>query len=66
MRIIVNGTVREVSAALDLAAALAELGFAEAVVATAVNGEFVPVVARTTTLLAAGDQLEVLAPMQGG
>jgi sulfur carrier protein len=66
MRIIVNGAAREVSAASDLAAALAELGFAEAVVATAVNGEFVPVAARTTLRLAAGDQLEVLAPMQGG
>ena len=66
MRIIVNGAAREVSAASDLTAALAELGFGEAVVATAVNGEFVPVAARATTQLAAGDQLEVLAPMQGG
>ena len=65
MRIIVNGAVRELSAP-DLAAALAELGFGEAVVATAVNGEFVPVAARSATPLAAGDQLEVLAPMQGG
>lgn len=66
MRIIVNGAAREVSAAADLTAALAELGFGESVVATAVNGEFVPVAARSTTQLAAGDQLEVLAPMQGG
>ena len=66
MRIIVNGAARDVSAAADLAAALRELGFGEAVVATAVNGEFVPVAARSTTGLAAGDQLEVLAPMQGG
>jgi len=66
MRIIVNGAAREVSAQSDLAAALAELGFGEAVVATAVNGEFVAVAARCTTLLCAGDQLEVLAPMQGG
>jgi sulfur carrier protein len=66
MRIIVNGAAREVSATADLAAALTELGFGEAVVATAVNGEFVPLSARSTTRLAAGDQLEVLAPMQGG
>lgn len=65
MRIIVNGAAREVSAP-DLAAALTELGFGAAVVATAVNGEFVAAVARGTTALAAGDQLEVLAPMQGG
>lgn len=66
MRIIVNGAAREVSTQSDLAAALAELGFGEAVVATAVNGEFVPVAARTTTRLCPGDHLEVLAPMQGG
>ena len=65
MRIIVNGAAREVSAQ-DLATALAELGFGEAVVATALNGEFVAVAARPTTTLHAGDQLEVLAPMQGG
>jgi sulfur carrier protein len=65
MRIIVNGAAREVSAA-DLAAALAELGFGESVVATAVNGEFVAAAARSSTRLAVGDQLEVLAPMQGG
>jgi sulfur carrier protein len=52
--------------AATLVAALQELGYAEAVVATAVNGEFVPVGARSNALLAEGDQLEVLAPMQGG
>ncbi len=66
MQIIVNGAAREVSAQADLAAALLELGFADAVVATAVNGQFVPTGARGSTVLAPGDQLEVLAPMQGG
>jgi len=66
MRIIVNGAARDVSALADLTTALAELGFGEAVVATALNGEFVPLTARSSTTLAAGDQLEVLAPMQGG
>jgi len=65
MRIRVNGAWRETSGA-TLVAALQELGYAEAVVATAVNGEFVPVAARSSALLAEGDQLEVLAPMQGG
>ncbi|MGH8219025.1 MAG: sulfur carrier protein ThiS [Steroidobacteraceae bacterium] len=65
MRIIVNGASRE-TAAHDLASALAELGFGEAVVATALNGEFVAAGARTVTGLAEGDRLEVLAPMQGG
>ena len=65
MRIIVNGASRE-TAARDLAAALAELGLGEAVVATALNGEFVPTGARGVTRIAEGDRLEVLAPMQGG
>ena len=65
MNIQLNGEWREVRAA-DLAAALAELGFADAIIATAVNGEFVPAAARATAALAEGDRLEVLAPMQGG
>ncbi len=65
MKIQVNGQLREVEAA-DLAAALAELGFADGVVATAVNGEFVPAGSRAGAALAEGDQLEILAPMQGG
>ena len=65
MNIQFNGEWREVRAA-DLAAALAELGFADAVVATAVNGEFVPAASRASAALLEGDRLEVLAPMQGG
>ena len=65
MKILVNGAWRD-TRAVDLAAALQELGYGEAVVATALNGEFVPVSARPDARLAEGDRLEVLAPMQGG
>jgi sulfur carrier protein len=65
MRIQVNGAWREVASAV-LAAALADLGYGDAVVTTAVNGEFVAAAARAHTQLAEGDRLEVLAPMQGG
>ena len=65
MRILVNGASREIRAA-DLGAALEELGYGGAVVATAVNGEFVPATARPAARLADGDRVEVLAPMQGG
>ena len=65
MKIEVNGTAHEVTAA-TLEAALAELGWAEARVATALNGEFVPKASRSATQLQNGDRLEVLAPMQGG
>lgn len=65
MKIIVNGQSREVSAA-SVEEALAELGFGGAVVATAVNGDFVRKGARAEQRLADGDRLEILAPMQGG
>ncbi|HEX3845656.1 MAG TPA: sulfur carrier protein ThiS [Steroidobacteraceae bacterium] len=65
MRILVNGASREIRA-VDLTGALEELGYGGAVVATAVNGEFVPAAGRRIARLADGDRLEVLAPMQGG
>lgn len=57
--------MREIVAA-DLDAALAELGYGDAAVATAVNGAFVPAGARAGHGLAEGDRLEVLSPRQGG
>ena len=65
MKILVNGVWRDTGAA-NLAASLQELGFGDSVVATAINGQFVPVKARPGARLAEGDRLEVLAPMQGG
>lgn len=65
MRIILNGEPRQLSAS-TLAEALIELDFGDAIVATAVNGRFVPVSARAALALAEADALEVLAPMQGG
>lgn len=65
MRIEVNGEAREVTGP-SLADALAELGWSDARVATALNGAFVPKAARAETALQQGDRLEVLAPMQGG
>ena len=65
MKIILNGEAREIGAE-TLAAALDELGYGEARVATAVNETFVPASARTTHVLSDGDRLEVLTPRQGG
>lgn len=64
-RIVLNGAETEVTAT-RLDAALEELGYASAVVATAVNGDFVARGARADTELADGDRLEVVAPLQGG
>jgi len=65
MKILVNGAWRETQAA-QLEPALTELGYGASVVSTAVNGEFIAAAQRTRTLLAEGDRLEVLSPMQGG
>jgi sulfur carrier protein len=65
MRIVLNGEPTEIRAT-RLAAALDELGYGAATVATAVNETFVPVAARAATELREGDRLEILAPRQGG
>lgn len=65
MTIIVNGERRDIAAA-TLHALLERIGLSEAVVATALNGEFVPASARARTGLKDGDAVEILAPMQGG
>ena len=65
MKILVNGAWRETQAP-ELAGALEELGYGAGVVSTAVNGEFIAAALRARTLLAEGDRVEVLAPMQGG
>lgn len=65
MKITVNGETRDIAAA-TLGAALAELGYAGARIATAVNEDFVPAHARDGLALAPNDRLEILAPRQGG
>ncbi|MDB5472994.1 MAG: thiS [Devosia sp.] len=65
MRILLNGTERRL-AETRLDQALEALGYKGAIVATAVNGRFVPAAQRAATSLADGDHLEVLAPLQGG
>jgi sulfur carrier protein len=65
MKIKVNGQMHN-SAATQLTAILVELGFTSSAIATVVNGDFIPREAREGLVLKDGDQLEVLAPMQGG
>ncbi len=65
LKITLNGTETIVqSARLDLL--LHELGYAGAVVATALNADFVPRDKRPETTVHDGDRLEVVAPLQGG
>jgi sulfur carrier protein len=65
MKVIVNNEPRELSGR-TLADLLSELDLRGKVVATAVNGQFVPAPTRAERDLSEGDRIEVLAPMQGG
>ncbi|QHQ36021.1 sulfur carrier protein ThiS [Algicella marina] len=65
MKITVNGEPHDVTASV-LIDVLDELGFRNQAIATALNGGFVPKQDRGAARLKAGDQLEILAPMQGG
>lgn len=64
-RMTVNGEAVE-AVASTLAALLIEIGYAGQRVATAVNGDFVPERGRSGTPLKAGDEIEIVAPRQGG
>lgn len=65
MQIIVNQNPRDIRSE-TLGEVLTELGFTSTAIATAINGRFIPRAARADAILAEGDRLEVLAPMQGG
>ncbi len=60
-----NGEPLDTEAA-TLADLLDEKGYNGAVVATALNGTFLPKGLRAATPLSDGDAVEVVAPMQGG
>lgn len=63
--VVVNGRATETEAA-TLAELIAQLGFGEAQVATAVNGDFIARRGRQTWTLASGDTIEIVSPRQGG
>ena len=64
MRVLLNGSPYD-TGTHTLSALLVELRLDDAVVATAMNGQFVAKTARDVRL-AEGDAIEVLSPMQGG
>ena len=65
MKLLLNGEPIATEA-LTLDELCASLGFAEAKIATAVNGSFVPASSRGATHLAPADEIEIVAPRQGG
>ena len=65
MRIVVNGQAQD-TGARTLEELCAALGFTDAKVATAVNGDFVPASARSDLNLTQNDRIEIVSPRQGG
>lgn len=65
LKLMVNGEALETPAA-TLADLVSQQGFGGQKVATAVNGEFVPVRARVDKRLAAGDKVEIVSARAGG
>ena len=65
MKILINGEVTQTHAK-TLGELCTALGHGLDKVATARNGEFVPITERSMTLIAENDQIEIVAPKQGG
>ena len=65
MQILVNGEPVATDAC-TLAELCANLGFGETKVATAINGSFISSAKRGVTRLAPKDEVEIVAPRQGG
>ncbi len=65
LKITLNGETRETDAE-TLGELCASLGFSDMKIATALNGEFVPVGRRAETRLGQDDRIEIVAPRQGG
>lgn len=65
MKITLNGNDEEIAAA-TLAELCEKLGLADAKIATALNGKFVPRGNRANQRLHENDQIEIVSPRQGG
>lgn len=65
MKVIVNGEATETRAA-TLEGLCAAMGYTDAKVATALNGDFVPATARDQAKISENDSIEIVAPRQGG
>ena len=65
LRVSLNGEPR-ITEARTLEELVVEAGFAEAKIATAINGVFVPQSARAERVIAEGDRVEIVSPRQGG
>lgn len=66
MQVLINGEARQVPDAVSVEALLKHLGYEPKSIAVAINGEFVSRNRYTLQTLSAHQELDIVAPMQGG
>ncbi len=66
MKIKINGTSQPLEKTLNVTALLQDNGYAGKHVAVAVNGDFVPKSEHGDYIIQDNDEIEIVAPMQGG
>lgn len=66
MKIIINGEEKTLEAPLNLYDVLVQEDVIGMMIAVARNGEFVPKENYQSVSISEGDQIEIVAPMQGG
>lgn len=66
MNITLNGQKTAINAGLDIHSLLEEQGYAGKMIAVARNGAFVPRGEFAAIKIEDGDEIEIVAPMQGG
>lgn len=66
MRIMINGTEREVETSITVQNLLERLDYDRFFVAIAVNGDCVPRVDQERFIIVANDEIDIVSPQQGG
>lgn len=66
MQLLINGEPHELTEAASVADVIRKLGYESNSIAVAINGEFVPRHQYATFTLQERQELDVVAPMQGG
>ncbi len=66
MNIILNGEPLKLMQATNIYDLLHQNGYGDKKVAVAVNGSFIPKSSHAQHTISDGDQIEIVAPMQGG
>lgn len=66
MKLMVNNQRKTLQVRCSILDALAQWGYQPHTIAVAINGEFVPRSTYAQHVLADGDQVDIVAPIQGG